>query len=57
MVGGTGRLRRAAGYLTWRMVELVVSEGYVMVELDVHMSVPPVATGGHLCYDRLTNNI
>jgi hypothetical protein len=22
------------------MVELVVSEGYVMVELDVHMSVP-----------------
>jgi hypothetical protein len=40
VVGGTGRLRRADGYLTWRMVELVVSEGYVMVELDVHMSVP-----------------
>ena len=57
MVGGTGRLRRAAGCLTWRMVELVVSEGYVMVELDEHMSVPPVATGGHLCCDRLTNNI
>ncbi|KAL6880453.1 hypothetical protein ACP4OV_012018 [Aristida adscensionis] len=44
VVGGTGRLRRAAGYLTWRMVELVVSEGYVMVELDVHMSVPAVTT-------------
>ena len=58
VVGGTGRLRRAAGYLTWRMVELVVSEKYVMVELDVHMSVPPVAIGGHLCCcGRLTNNI
>ena len=40
VVGGTGRLQRSGGYLTWRMVELVVSEGYVMVELDVHMSVP-----------------
>ncbi|RLN39324.1 dirigent protein 19-like [Panicum miliaceum] len=29
VVGGTGRLRRAGGYLTWRMVKLVVSEGYV----------------------------
>ena len=46
VVGGTGRLRRAAGYLTWRMVELVVSEKYVMVELDVHMSVPPVSAAG-----------
>ena len=32
VVGGTGRLQRSGGYLTWRMVELVVSEGYVMVE-------------------------
>jgi len=28
------------------MVELVVSEKYVMVELDVHMSVPPVSAAG-----------
>ncbi|KAL6598063.1 hypothetical protein ACP70R_046484 [Stipagrostis hirtigluma subsp. patula] len=50
VVGGTGRLRRAAGYLTWRMVKLVVPEGYVMVELDVHMSVPvsaAAAAGGN----------
>jgi len=45
VVGGTGRLRHAASNLTWRMVELVVSEGYVMVELNVHMSVPVSAAG------------
>ena len=29
------------------MVELVVSEGYVMVELNVHMSEPVSAAGGN----------
>ena len=57
MVGGTGRLRRAAGCLTWRMVELVVSEGYVMVELDVHMSVPPVSAAGGNWWSSLLRSI
>ena len=57
VVGGTGRLRRAAGYLTWRMVELVVSEGYVMVELDVHMSVPPVSAAGGNWWSSLLRSI
>ncbi|RCV22640.1 hypothetical protein SETIT_4G236800v2 [Setaria italica] len=39
IVGGTGQLRRAAGYVLWRMAK-VVSEVYIVVELIVHMSVP-----------------
>ena len=57
VVGGTGRLRRAAGYLTWRMVELVVSEKYVMVEVDVHMSVPPVSAAGGNWWSSLLRSL
>ena len=57
VVGGMGRLRRAASYLTWRMVELVVSEKYVMVELDVHMSVPPVSAAGGNWWSSLLRSI
>ncbi|KAL6647637.1 hypothetical protein ACP70R_015074 [Stipagrostis hirtigluma subsp. patula] len=39
VVGGTGKLRRAAGHLAWTTAK-VVSEEYMVVELDVHMSVP-----------------
>ncbi|KAK8455941.1 hypothetical protein SEVIR_4G249100v4 [Setaria viridis] len=39
IVGGTGQLRRAAGYVLWRMAK-VVSEVYIVVELIVDMSVP-----------------
>ncbi|CAN6163676.1 unnamed protein product [Urochloa humidicola] len=39
VVGGTGKLRRAAGHVIWRTAK-VVSEVYIVVELIVDMSVP-----------------
>ncbi|KAJ1293073.1 hypothetical protein BS78_01G040100 [Paspalum vaginatum] len=39
VVGGTGLLRRVAGYAVWRTAK-VVSEMYMVVELAVRMSVP-----------------
>ncbi|CAN6177784.1 unnamed protein product [Urochloa humidicola] len=39
VVGGTGKLRRAAGHVVWRTAK-VVSEVYIVVELIVDMSVP-----------------
>ncbi|KAL6647636.1 hypothetical protein ACP70R_015073 [Stipagrostis hirtigluma subsp. patula] len=39
VVGGTGRLRRAAGHVLWTTAK-VVSEVHMVLELDMYMSVP-----------------
>ncbi|CAN6228754.1 unnamed protein product [Urochloa humidicola] len=39
IVGGTGRLRRAAGHVVWRTARLESPVHWVL-ELDVHASVP-----------------
>ncbi|XP_062189739.1 dirigent protein 1-like [Phragmites australis] len=51
VVGGTGRLRRAAGHVLWSMAK-VESVLHAVLELDVHASVPvpsdaAPARGGH----------
>ncbi|KAL6880451.1 hypothetical protein ACP4OV_012016 [Aristida adscensionis] len=45
VVGGTGRLRRAAGHVVWTTAALL-SEVHMVLELDVHMSVPASDGGG-----------
>ncbi|KAL5196640.1 hypothetical protein ABZP36_000152 [Zizania latifolia] len=42
VVGGTGQLRRASGYVLWRTAR-VMSPVYLVLELDVHASVPVAA--------------
>ncbi|KAL5197566.1 hypothetical protein ABZP36_001078 [Zizania latifolia] len=42
VVGGTGQLRRASGYVLWRTAR-VMSPVYLVLELDVHASVPIAA--------------
>uniref|UniRef100_J3MSL7 Dirigent protein n=1 Tax=Oryza brachyantha TaxID=4533 RepID=J3MSL7_ORYBR len=40
VVGGTGALREATGYVLWRTAK-VWSEIHMALELDVHASLPP----------------
>ncbi|CAN6209100.1 unnamed protein product [Urochloa humidicola] len=39
VVGGTGRLRRAAGHVVWRTAKFY-SEIHMAIQLDIHASVP-----------------
>ncbi|XP_024314562.1 dirigent protein 1-like [Brachypodium distachyon] len=39
VVGGTGRLRRADGYVVWRTAQML-SPDHAVLELDVHATVP-----------------
>ena len=45
VVGGTGQLRRATGHVVWRTAE-DVSAVYMVLELDVHATVPDGAAPG-----------
>ncbi|TVU13277.1 hypothetical protein EJB05_40814, partial [Eragrostis curvula] len=51
VVGGTGRLREAAGYVLWTTAK-VLSDIHMVLELDVHATVPDnnpavVSRAGH----------
>nr|CAB3455443.1 unnamed protein product [Digitaria exilis] len=53
VVGGTGRLRRAAGHVVWRTAKLESPVHWVL-ELDVHASVPGEDDGTAVACDLST---